>query len=265
MHDDVVWDGDDRFTIGSTSFECTLHDRFTSSVDRFCIVKPRGLVDQYVDLFAEVAPQRIVELGINRGGSTAMLAALTRPELLVAVDIIPERVEALDQFLVAQGLDGSSRIHWGIDQSDKATLAGLVDDARGDAPLDLVIDDASHDLDLTRASFEVLFPRLRPGGRYVIEDWAWAHVSWNGNRPNDVPLSVLAFELAVALPQTGGLITKIEIDRHWVVVHRGPLELPLEGFLVADWYAARGKDLIAPLADAPPGRMITGGAELFES
>ena len=38
-------------------------------------------------------------------------------------------------------------------------------------PLDLVIDDASHLYGPTMASFEVLFPRLRPGGLYVIEDW----------------------------------------------------------------------------------------------
>jgi predicted methyltransferase len=38
-----------------------------------------------------------------------------------------------------------------------------------DQLLDLVVDDTSH-LGPTRASFNTLFPRLRPGGVYVIED-----------------------------------------------------------------------------------------------
>ena len=38
-----------------------------------------------------------------------------------------------------------------------------------------MIDDASHKLDLTRRSFEMLFPLLREGGVYVIEDWAAQH------------------------------------------------------------------------------------------
>ena len=41
--------------------------------------------------------------------------------------------------------------------------------------LDLVVDDASHTYEETKASFEFLFPLLRPGGIYVIEDWSWAH------------------------------------------------------------------------------------------
>ena len=40
---------------------------------------------------------------------------------------------------------------------------------------DLIVDDASHLYRPTLASFEVLYPRLRPGGTYVIEDWAGDH------------------------------------------------------------------------------------------
>jgi hypothetical protein len=40
----------------------------------------------------------------------------------------------------------------------------------GAMPLDLVSDDASHLLRETRASFNALFPRLRSGGEYIIED-----------------------------------------------------------------------------------------------
>jgi hypothetical protein len=38
-----------------------------------------------------------------------------------------------------------------------------------------VIDDASHFDAPTRASFQAIFPLMRPGGVYVIEDWNWVH------------------------------------------------------------------------------------------
>ena len=38
-----------------------------------------------------------------------------------------------------------------------------------------MIDDASHLYEPSLASFETLFPLLRPGGTYIIEDWKWEH------------------------------------------------------------------------------------------
>jgi hypothetical protein len=66
-------------------------------------------------------------------------------------------------------------------------------------PLDLIIDDASHMYGLTKTSFETLFPLLRPGGLYIIEDWAWGH--WQEFQAQDhpwakeTPLTKLVFEL----------------------------------------------------------------------
>jgi hypothetical protein len=40
--------------------------------------------------------------------------------------------------------------------------------------MNLVVDDASHTYEDTKASFETLFPLLQPGGIYAIEDWSWA-------------------------------------------------------------------------------------------
>ena len=67
-----------------------------------------------------------------------------------------------------------SRTHWRTDQRDRDKLEAIVA-AEFDGPLDLVLDDASHLFVPTRTSFELLFPRLAPGGLYVIEDWAWEH------------------------------------------------------------------------------------------
>jgi hypothetical protein len=34
----------------------------------------------------------------------------------------------------------------------------------------------------------------------VIEDWSWAHVGYGAHRPTETPLTVLVFEITMALP-----------------------------------------------------------------
>ena len=65
-------------------------------------------------------------------------------------------------------------VHFSTSQSDRKILEHIVRNELADE-LDLVVDDASHTYEQTKASFEILFPLLCPGGIYVIEDWSWAH------------------------------------------------------------------------------------------
>lgn len=53
------------------------------------------------------------------------------------------------------------------DQSDAAGLAAIVERY---GPFDIIIDDGSHENEHVRISFDALFPHLRNGGLYVIED-----------------------------------------------------------------------------------------------
>ena len=87
--------------------------------------------------------------------------------------LAPTPVSALSEFIEHERLTGTVRPFYGVDQGDKDQLTDIMDQEFGRRrPIDLVIDDASHLWDKTLASFEVLYPRLRPGGRFVIEDWA---------------------------------------------------------------------------------------------
>jgi len=173
------------------------------------------------------------------------MALAADPEVLVAVELDEGRVPALDALIAERGLGDRVQVHHGVDQADAATLGRLVDDHLAGRPLDLVVDDASHLVGPTRASFNALFPRLRPGGAYIIEDWAWAHIGYGTHRPAETPLTVLAFEIAMALPSQPGLIAELRIDRDWAMVVRGDAELDATGFDISAWYAERGRALLA--------------------
>jgi predicted methyltransferase len=62
------------------------------------------------------------------------------------------------------------KTYWGANQGNSTRLREIVHTEFQES-LDLVIDDASHMYALTKKSFETLFPLLRPGGLYIIEDW----------------------------------------------------------------------------------------------
>ncbi len=241
----------DSFVVDGVEFVC----KYTtgSTADRFYIVKSQALVARYRELCERFHGANIVELGIAEGGSTALMAMLAEPGCLVAVDLEPERLVALDEFTARRGLGDVLHAHYGVDQSDAATLAAVVDGALAGRPLDLVVDDCSHQYEPTRASFECLFPRLRPGGIYVIEDWNLDHVFRDGivdylrnpdapkreetmeqmraalvrahEEPTEEPrppLARLAMELAVARCSLTDLIASVTLDEYWIVVERGP-------------------------------------------
>ncbi len=143
-----------------------------AEADEFVIIKSPHLVRRNLALLVEEQPRRIVELGIKAGGSTALIALAASPELLFAADLETEAPPLLEQLIESRGLSTSLVTAFGLDQGDRQALASTVDQHLAKQAIDLVIDDASHILGPTTTSFEVLFPRLRAGGLYVIEDWS---------------------------------------------------------------------------------------------
>src|SRR5262249_10754470 len=139
----------DSFMVDDVEFVCKYVPESTSR--RFFIVKELPLIARYRDLCeTEWKHGRIVELGIAEGGSTALMALLAEPEKLIAVDIESEPLAALASFIEERQLQESVRPYYGVDQSDRSTLGRLVDDECGGEPIDVVIDDASHEYSLTK-------------------------------------------------------------------------------------------------------------------
>ena len=253
-----------HFRVGDVEFRCG----FEGSRSRFfSIEKDPSRIKGYLQMVERFQGENFVELGIAFGGSPALTALVAPPRKLVAIDLKTERVEALDELIAERGLGERVRLHYGVDQADSERLATILDDEFGDEPLGLVIDDASHRLEETRASFETLFPRLRPGGLFVIEDWNHEHLLGRAftaalaDRPElqaqfdrvetlDPPLTRLVIELVLAQAETDEFVLEVQLDRNWACIYRGSGELDPSGFRVADLIMS-DFGLLAPLSNAP--------------
>ena len=216
----IEWLTDTEMRIGNTEFHLMRLGTRRSTAQRFILLKNRQFIEGYVELAHSLKPRNVVELGIFAGGGTALFELLMQPEMLVAFDIDGERVAALDAFIQRRG--AADRVHacYGVNQADGGTMVPILRHHFGTTELDLVVDDASHDLDLTRRSFNLLFPLLGEGGVYLVEDWGWGHFQFARER-HGPSLAKLVLELTLSLPYSEDLIAEITVNRYWAVVRAG--------------------------------------------
>lgn len=113
-------------------------------------------------------PISLLEIGILKGGSLRLWRRFLPKATIVGIDLSVPNV-------VLPGVE----MHEG-DQSDEEFLASLVSRYGG---FDVVIDDGSHIGKHVRTSFRTLFPALRPGGWYVIEDLETSYWQSHGGGP----------------------------------------------------------------------------------
>lgn len=195
--------------------------------------KSRGFVERLGAFFERrpaFRPRRILEMGIWEGGSLAFWNQVFSPDRHVGLDLA-ERGDSAEfrAWREDRNRPGSIETFWGVDQSDRRAVLDLARRALGGPP-DLVIDDAAHILECLQPAFETLFPLLRPGGIYLIEDWSWGHRAeyqaedhfW---RPYGSP-SRLVRDLVECAGSGGDLVAAVHVDPDWVAVERGPLEIP---------------------------------------
>lgn len=104
----------------------------------------------------------VLEIGVQRGGGLEMFQDFFPMGRVVGVDIDPDAVWPEGAVCIV------------ADQTDER-LPDLVG-----GPFDLIVDDASHDGEKTSITLNALFPLVKPGGYYVIEDWGVGFPSWEG-------------------------------------------------------------------------------------
>jgi predicted O-methyltransferase YrrM len=245
VRDRIRWIDATTFEVGGHAFHLDLSRDRPVSDDRLVVMKDRALVEAYQDVCASVEPKRIVEIGIWGGGGTILLDRLTEPEKLVAFDRADERASYLDRYVASNAAERRISCHYGVYQTQTTRIRAILDAEFGVEPLDLVVDDASHLLDETRTTFNALFPRLRPGGVYAIEDWAWAH--WAGHYQEGAwleraPMSELIFETVLVAASYKEVVASVHVEPGLVAVRRGTASLG-QGFEVSKCYRSRGKKL----------------------
>lgn len=101
-------------------------------------------------------PITLLEIGVFRGGSLRMWEDYLTAARIVGVDIVPDCI---------QHADNRREIEIGS-QADRDYLDEL---GRRQRP-HVIIDDGSHIADHVILTFRTLFPHLRPGGIYIVED-----------------------------------------------------------------------------------------------
>ena len=130
-----------------------------------------------------VKPVRVLEIGLLIGGpehGDFARQVTTAPSVLVWLDYFTKGVVygfdysdfshlASERFRFVQGDCGS--------ENDLERLACLV------PKHDIVIDDASHASYHQQLVFRYLFPRLKPGGMYIIEDLFWQSPVYEAELP----------------------------------------------------------------------------------
>ena len=260
--DALPWRGTDRLDFGGVAVEfCVPPALYTreSNDECFIVGKAPGMLRAMIDHLGDHEPRRIVDIGVYKGGSVVMMNEVFRPDALLALEINPADLPPLTRYLSTRG-GGRVWFVRGIDQSDRPNLHRACELAFGDHPIDLVVDDASHVYEPTLGSFTALFPRLAPGGLYVIEDWGWAH--WPGTHWQErhggpefatrTPLSNLLIDLAVLVAGRPDAFAHVAFDGASIYVKRGAGELGPD-FDPAALMHNRGQPLPRFLPSRSPG------------
>lgn len=180
--------------------------------------------------------KNILELGIHSGGGIPYLFDLCNADYIAGIDIAVEDPN-IRKVLNRSTLAGKYDLYFETNQADEKAIGKIAEKHFPDG-IDMVVDDASHLLHETRRSFEILFPKLRPGGLYIIEDYAWAQnegfAYLAGDEFRNTPATIqIVLELSMLLTTQKNWVSKLSCDFNTITIERGSAEI-LEPFFLRE-------------------------------
>lgn len=142
---------DSLYSIASESYS---HDPVTKPLRYY------EIIEQAVRE-VELAPKSILEIGVYKGESTKVFSRRFPAAHIVAVDLNLADIDFSNCRNVR---------YLQCDQTDATKLRAICEEYFPNG-LDLVVEDASHIGHLSRLTFDIVFPLVKSGGLYIIEDW----------------------------------------------------------------------------------------------
>jgi SAM-dependent methyltransferase len=137
--------------------------RFEGGSDVWSKIIVPGLYELYESYLHELTdrPITLLELGVHGGTSLKTFARYFPNGKIIGVDIKDDKPD----------FTGFPNIVFARGDQRKAEELDAICAAHAPNGLDVIIDDASHYGAWSLASYTALFPHLKPGGLYFIEDW----------------------------------------------------------------------------------------------
>jgi hypothetical protein len=119
----------------------------------------KGTLHSYIEIYEKYMEKKdsisILEIGVQKGHSIRMWQDYFTNSQVYGLDITLDNVifDKLDNVFICDATDKSS-----------------VDWILSDKKFDYVVDDGSHLIEHQIKSFDIIWPRIKNGGRYFIED-----------------------------------------------------------------------------------------------
>lgn len=118
----------------------------------------KGTLHSYIDLYSDQMTKRsnvsVLEIGVEYGHSIAMWQEYFINSKVYGIDIKQNKLEfEIDNFILGD-----------------ATSPEVIKKNFARNKFDYVVDDGSHTIADQIASFDLIFPKMKKGGKYFIED-----------------------------------------------------------------------------------------------
>jgi SAM-dependent methyltransferase len=125
--------------------------------------KSASLYELYDRYFAELEERSItlLELGVYTGESIKVFASYFKNGKIIGVDLEDRGAD----------FSGYRNVVFALGDQRNAEQLNQICATHAPDGVDIIIDDASHYGSWSLMSYSVLYPHLKPGGLYVVEDW----------------------------------------------------------------------------------------------
>jgi hypothetical protein len=125
--------------------------------------KPLNYYQKYEDFLThhKFIPKTILEIGTFKGESTKILSRAYPESKILSLDLHIRPIDFSSQKNIT---------YKKADQTNRDEIIPLIEKNFPEG-VDLVIDDASHFGYFSKITFDIVFPFVKSGGAYFIEDW----------------------------------------------------------------------------------------------